>query len=154
MSRHRTAIALALTLTALTLTALALPAVSAAAPADPPPPIAMDPPSLGPGAPLLADPVLTVTPDDDLIEDQTWPSTAPASSHVTITRSSDGETVAIDCAVDPNCTLTVGGDGVDVLMHNGMDDRGAWIDTPLSFLADAAPAPPAAPVAANPAFTG
>lgn len=308
MSRHRTAIALA-----LALAALALPAVSASASADPPPRIAMESPSSDPGAPRLAAPVLTVTPDDDLIEDPTvavhgtgfladeallltvctpgldplscygseveadaagvldttadvrtfqlqWhggydcrrapfcsvylldpvdravrasaplhlrpegdeavtvtptsalPAHATVTVHatglnepyrawvgqcwhdpafddlayaqpawascaaervgftvrpsreltttfrvhryVTITRSSDGETVAIDCAVDPNCTLTVGGDGVDVLMHNGMDDRGAWIDTPLSFLAHPTSATPAAPIAASPAFTG
>lgn len=65
-----------------------------------------------------------------------------------------GPAVTVDCAVDPHCNLSVGGDGVDALLHNGLGDRGAWEEIPLAFASDATPAAPATPTAVTPAFTG
>lgn len=75
----------------------------------------------------------------------------PVRRHITITRANDGVTIEVDCAIDSNCTLDVGGDAVDALLHNGMGDSEARVETPLSF---AGATTPATPTAVTPAFAG
>lgn len=77
-------------------------------------------------------------------------TTVAVQRWLTVTPYSGG-TVTIDCAVDPGCNVSVGGDAVDALLHNGMGDREARVEIPITF---AGAAPAATPTAVTPAFTG